>query len=412
MAVQREQPPPPLLAAGLGARARGGPTAGAGQLLALVRTGRATTRLGLTEATGFSRATIAQRLDLLVDAGLLLPAGAEASTGGRRPTAFAFDTGAGVVLVADLGATSARVACCDLGAEVLADERHEIDIAAGPDAVLPLVAERLEAVLAAAGRRAEEVRGVAVGVPGPVEVAAGRVVSPPIMTGWDGLDIRPRLARYPGPVLVDNDVNLMALGEHRTCLADEQHVLFVKVGTGVGSGIIASGQLHRGAEGAAGDIGHIRGPGLDAICRCGMRGCVEAVAGGWALARDLQALGRDVAGTRQVVELVRARDPEALRLLIEASRVVGAAIADAVSFFNPATVVLGGDLALADERLLAGVREVVYARSLPLATRRLRVRRSELGEHAGVRGGAHLVIEHVFAPERVDRALDGVAAAA
>lgn len=383
------------------------PTTGAGRLLTLIRDGVATTRLDLTRSSGYARSTVTQRLELLLEAGLIVSTGDAASTGGRPPAAFAFNREAGVVLVADLGASAARIACCDLGGQVLADERHVIDIGAGPDPNLALVRERVGAVLEAAGRAPHHVCGVAVGVPGPVEVAAGRVVSPPIMTGWDGLDIRAALGLpYPGPVLVDNDVNLMTLGEHRARLRNEEQVLFVKVGTGVGSGIIAAGKLHRGAQGAAGDIGHIRGPGLDDICRCGMRGCVEATAGGWALARDLSALGRDVASTADVAALARERDPEAVRLIRRAGHVLGGAIADAVSFFNPSTVILGGDLAHADERLLGGVREVVYARSLPLATRSLSLRLSELGERAGVIGGAHLVIEHSFAPEAIDRALE------
>jgi predicted NBD/HSP70 family sugar kinase len=389
------------------------PPAGAGRLLALVRAGRATTRQALTEQSGLARSTVAHRLEQLVAAGLLVEAGTAASTGGRRPAAFAFNREAGVVLVADLGATSGRFACCDLGARVLADERRDLDIGAGPGPVLRLVRARLAAVLRAAGRPPEAVLGVAVGVPGPVEVAAGRVVSPPIMTGWDELDIRDALALpYPGPVLVDNDVNLMALGEHRERRGGKPHMLFVKAGTGIGAGIVAAGQLHRGAQGAAGDIGHIRGPGLDRLCRCGMTGCVEASAGGWALARDLRARGHDVEDTAGVVRLVRAHDPDALDLLQRSARVLGAAVADAVSFFNPSTVVLGGDLAHADPRLLAGVREVVYARSLALATRSLRFELSALGERVGVIGGAHLVIEDRLAPDAVDRMLEVRAGAA
>jgi predicted NBD/HSP70 family sugar kinase len=380
---------------------------GAGELLALVRSGQATTRLDLTRLSGFARSTVADRLEQLLAAGLLVATGPAASTGGRRPVSFAFNHQAGVVLVAALGASSAQIACCDLAANVLADERHAIEIAAGPERILPLVAERLKAVLELAGRADDAVRGVAIGVPGPVDVAARHVVSPPIMTGWDGVDI-PRMLGlpYPGPVLVEKDANLMALGEHRTLLTTESNVLFVKVGTGVGSGIIAAGELHRGSEGAAGDIGHILGPGLNEVCRCGRRGCIEATVGGWALARELEARGRDTKACVDVVKLLRARDPEAIELVRSVGPVLGEAIAEGVSFLNPSTVVLGGDVADAEPQLLSAVQEVVYARSLPLATRNLRIRRSELGERAGVIGGAHLIIEHVFAPEAVDRELE------
>jgi predicted NBD/HSP70 family sugar kinase len=393
------------------ARPRATSTTGAGELLALVRSGQAATRLDLTRLSGFARSTVTDRLEQLLSAGLLLATGPAASTGGRRPSSFAFNHEAGVVLVAALGASSAQIACCDLAANVLADERHAIDIAAGPEQILPLVAERLSVVLDLAGRADDDVRGVAIGVPGPVDFAARRVVSPPIMTGWDGVDIPGMIdLPYPGPVLIEKDANLMALGEHRARLRDESTVLFVKVGTGVGSGIIVAGELHRGSEGAAGDIGHIRGPGLNEICRCGRRGCIEATVGGWALARDLQARGRETKACADVVKLLRARDPEAIELVRSVGPVLGGAIAEGVSFLNPSTVVLGGDVADAEHELLSAIQEVVYSRSLPLATRHLRIRRSELGERAGVIGGAHLVIEHVFAPDAVDRGLESKAA--
>ena len=382
-------------------------TAGSGRLLELVRTGAADTRLALTRESGLARATVNDRLELLIEAGLIHTNGNAASTGGRRAASFAFNEGSGVVYVADLGASHGALAVCDLGANVLAHERHEIDIAAGPEVNLALVRERMPAVLAAAGRTEADVVAVTVGVPGPVQSSPPRVVAPPIMTGWDGVVVPDALAlELPVPVLVGNDVNLLALGEHRARYADEEHILVVKVGTGVGSGIIVARRLHQGAEGAAGDIGHIPVPGIEEQCVCGRTGCVEAMAGGWAIARDLRALGHDVPSSREVVELIRAREPDALRLVNEGARLLGTAIADAVNVLNPSTVVLGGDIANAHEQLLAHVREVVYTRSLPLATRRLEIVSSQLGDRAGILGGAYLAIEHRLQPEALDRELE------
>jgi predicted NBD/HSP70 family sugar kinase len=391
--------------AAVGARSR--PTSGAGRLLELIRTGGATTRLGLTRESGLARATVNDRLDLLLEAGLILEGGNAASTGGRRAAAFAFNHATGVVLVAELGAGEARFAACDLGANVLALERHVIDIRRGPEPTLALVRERLPSVLAEAGRPASDVVAVTVGVPGPVQVSTGTVLVPPIMTGWHGVDI-PTALRLPlaAPVLADNDVNLMALGEHRAVLAHEEHILLVKVGTGVGSGIISAGHLHRGAQGAAGDIGHVPVAGVDEQCVCGRRGCVEAKAGGWALARDLRALGHDVEASSDVVALIHARDPDAMRLLGAAGKIIGVAVADTVSVLNPSTVVVGGDVANAHEDLLAHVREVVYTRALPLVTRSLRIVPSELRERAGVIGGAYRAIEHRLEPSALDSELE------
>src|SRR4051812_40842876 len=382
-------------------------TAGAGRLLELVRTGVANTRIALTRESGLARATVNDRLDLLLDAGLVATNGTAASTGGRRAASFAFNHDAGIIYVADFGASGAALAVCDLAANVLAYERHEIDIADGPEPNLALVRDRFADVLAAAGRSAGDLVAVTVGVPGPVQADPPRVVAPPIMTGWDGVVVPEALAfPLPVPVLVGNDVNLMALGEHRASFAGEKHILVVKVGTGVGSGIIVAGQLHQGAAGAAGDIGHIPVPGVEEICVCGRVGCVEAKASGWALARDLRALGHDVEGSRDVVALIRARDPDAMRLVNEGARLLGVAISDAVNVLNPSKGVLGGDIANAHEHLLSHVREVVYTRSLALATRSLDIVLSELGDRAGVLGGAYLAIEHRLAPDALDHELE------
>jgi predicted NBD/HSP70 family sugar kinase len=382
-------------------------TAGAGRLVELVRTGAADTRVALTRESGLARATVNDRLDLLLDAGLLAHNGNAASTGGRRAASYAFNEASGVVYVAALGASAAALAICDLGANVLADEHHPIDIAAGPEVNLGLVRERLPALLAAAGRSADDVVAVTVGVPGPVQSSPPRVVSPPIMTGWDDLVIPDALdLPLQVPVLVGNDVNLMALGEHRARFSSTEHILVVKVGTGVGSGIIVARNLHQGAEGAAGDIGHIPVPGVEEQCVCGRTGCVEAKAGGWAIARDLRALGHGVSKSQDVIAMIRARHPDAMRLVNDGARLLGIAIADAVNVLNPSKVVLGGEIAVAHEDLLGHVREVVYTRSLPLATRSLEIVVSDLGNRAGVLGGAYLAIEHRLDPDALDHELD------
>jgi predicted NBD/HSP70 family sugar kinase len=287
----------------------------------------------------------------------------------------------------------------------------DMDIADGPDRVLTWLDERFAELLAKAGKTAEDVRGIGIGVPGPVAFATGQPVNPPIMPGWDGFSIPDWFAdRYTAPVLVDNDVNIMALGEHFSHWRDTDHLLFIKVGTGIGCGIVAGRLIHRGAQGAAGDIGHIRVPGNEEVlCRCGNVGCLEAIAGGRALARRLSEAGLKAADTRDVVALTRAGEPLAVRMVREAGRSLGQVLAGSVNFFNPAAIVIGGDLGEAHEQLLAGVREVIFERSLPLATRDLHTAPSRLGDRAGAVGAAIMVIEHVLAPEMVDRALQAAA---
>jgi predicted NBD/HSP70 family sugar kinase len=376
-------------------------------MLSLIRQGRASTRADLAALTGMARSTVAQRVEALIAQQLVHESEEGPSTGGRPPRTFVFNQGAGVILAADLGATHSRLAITDLAGEVLGEHAENLEIGSGPEPVLAWLRDSFDRLLDEAGRTRADVRGVGVGVPGPVEFATGRPVNPPIMPGWDNHPISDELGdHYDALVLVDNDVNIMALGEHWSTWPDAEHLLYVKVGTGIGCGIVAGGEIHRGAEGAAGDIGHIRVTADESVvCRCGNVGCLEAVAGGRAIAGRLRELGVEAQDSRDVVAEVRAGNPEAVRLVREGGRTLGDVLASAVNFFNPAVIVIGGDVAEAHEQLLAGVREVVYQRSLPLATRHLRVVRSSLGDRAGVIGAAVMVIEHVLSPEAVDRAL-------
>ncbi|RRR97598.1 ROK family transcriptional regulator [Glycomyces terrestris] len=378
--------------------------AGAGTLLQLLRDGVPRTRSELSALTGLARSTVTGRVDALLAAGLIAPSGETASTGGRPPATFAFNPAAKIVLGADLGATHARLAVTDLAGTVLAAVNADLEIALGPKAVLDWVVEHGRKLLDEVDRPAADLLGIGVGLPGPVEHSAGRAVNPPIMPGWDGFDVPSYVReRLPVPVLVDNDVNIMALGEHFTAWPEYEHLLFIKAATGIGCGIIVGGQVYRGAQGAAGDMGHIRVAGADdAQCRCGNTGCLEAVASGAAIAAALTAEGIPAGGSLDVVELARSGSVPALRRVRQAGRDIGEVLAGAVNFFNPSIIVIGGSLALAGDHLIAGVREVIYQRSLPLATRHLRIAAARTGESSGAIGAGVMVIEHALDPARLN----------
>jgi predicted NBD/HSP70 family sugar kinase len=377
-----------------------------GGVLRLIRDGHAVTRTDVMGVTGLSRSTVMQRLGVLLSAGLLIEQPeAGPSSGGRRPAALSFNERVGVVLAADLGARHGRLAVCDLGGEALAEREEPIRIADGPEPVLEWVADTFDALLAEAGRGRPDVLAVAAGVPGPVE--SGRPASPPIMPGWDGYPVAEWLSeRFGAPALLERDVNAMALGEHRTHWSELSHMVFVKVATGIGAGIISGGDLLRGNHGRGGDIGHIRAiRQSDVMCTCGNRGCVAVLATGSAVIRQLGEAGLTVASTSDVVELVRAGDAVAMHQVREAGRVLGAALAAVVSVVAPSLIVVGGEMADASEPLLAGIRESVYQRASALATRELRIITSRLGSRAGVVGVTTLALEHVLEPANVDALL-------
>lgn len=371
-------------------------------MLRLLMDGRPRTRAEIVAETGLARSTVRARLDSLLDTGLVTDTGTDVSTGGRPASRFVFNPGARLVLAADLGATHATVAVADLACRLQIVEQIDLDIADGPTVILPLLVKTWRELQRTVGDAA--VAGVGIGLPGPVEHSTGRPNNPPIMPGWDGFDV-PALvgAEFDVPVLVDNEVNLMALGEHTASFPDVEHMIVVKAATGIGAGLISNGALHRGAAGAAGDLGHIQVPhDGDVLCRCGNTGCLEAVAGGPAVAARLRALGVDVDTTADVVRLVRSGNLEAGRVVRQAGRDIGEVLAGCVSMFNPSLVVIGGLVAQAGEMLLAGVRESIYRRSLPLATENLRIVASSAGETAGVLGAAAMVVKHVLSPEVLD----------
>ncbi|MFI5688584.1 ROK family protein [Streptomyces sp. NPDC051636] len=392
--------------------------ASAGDLLELVRTGRATTRGALQQVTGLSRATVGQRLDRLFRAGWLREGAGgpvDSPLGGRPSITLEFDDAHAVVLAADLDTRHARAAVLTLTGEILAEHSGTLAVDDGPDAVLGELGRWFGELLEKAGHRAAEVCGIGLAVPGPVDRETGRVVQPPIMPGWDGYDIRGRLSRAltehtgapPVPVLVDNDANLMAYGEQRTGHPDCSAFVLVKVSTGIGAGVVVDGSIYRGIDGGAGDIGHIRVPeGAQALCRCGSYGCLAAVASGGAVARRLAESGVPAASGSDVRDLLASGHPEAAALAREAGRRVGDVLATVVTLLNPGVLMIAGDLA--GTPFLTGVRELLYQRALPRSTAHLDVVTSRLGERAGLVGAGALVVEYLYAPERVEERLSAL----
>jgi predicted NBD/HSP70 family sugar kinase len=379
---------------------------GAGAIFRLVQQRSPITRSELVAQSGLSRSTVSLRLEQLLAHGLISDA-AGTSTGGRRPSIYAFNREAGVVLAAGMGATRTRVALTDLAGTIISSRAQDVDVSLGPEPVLSWLEEQFDELLLEAGRPHADLRGIGVGIPAPVEWMTGKPVLPPIMPGWDDYPIPERLTRTFGvPVLVDNDANVMALGEQRTHYPDVGNLLFVKIGTGIGGGIIAEHRVQRGADGSAGDLGHVHTAVADAaLCRCGKFGCLEAVASGGAIARRLREQGIVAETPRAVVELVQRGNMAAIELVRESGRLVGEALAGAVNLLNPRVVVVGGELAHAEQHLMPGIRERVYQRSISLGTRHLRIVRSQLEDYAEVIGAAIMVVDQILSPRKIDELL-------
>ncbi|AOF92990.1 ROK family transcriptional regulator [Sinorhizobium sp. RAC02] len=382
---------------------------GAGGILSLIAAGSAASRAELLSASGLSRVTVTQRLNALLSSGLVRETEKTLPSGGRPTRVLAINAASGFLLVANIGETHIHLAAMDATPAILSQTTLPFSATSGPEATLAQIADAFAAL---AGGEAEVTHGMFLGIslslPTPVDFKRGCVVGPSVLPGWDEFDIIGHLkARFDVPVYVENDVNLMTICEHKRRFPAVEDMLFVKVGTGMGSGMIAGGRLFRGAQGAAGDIGHIQFLSEDApLCRCGKFGCVEARAAGWAIARDLSARGFRAETARDVIDLVEQRKPEALMLLRAAGRTIGEAISDVVSIINPSLIVIGGTLARGGDLILSGIRELVYQRCLPLATRDLSITLSTVHEDSALFGAAYLLLDDVFAPTKIDQLLE------
>ena len=362
------------------------------EVVDLIASGRATSRVAISRALGIAPSTASLRVQELIDAGVVVESGSGTSTGGRRAKALSLAPDGSCVLAIDLGAHHARIALVDTDGAVRTVEEIPIDIASGPTAVLGAV---IDAALAFDGR--PQVRGIGLALPGPVNVDTGAVTLPSRMPGWKDFAVRDWIAQtYGVAVVVDNDANLMAYGEHIARGSQLHDTVTVKAGTAIGAGMIVQGRIHRGATFAAGDITHVR---IDAAgdrpCSCGNHGCLETIASGAGLLTMLRARGVDVETTADVVGLAQRGDPIATTAVRGAGARLGQVLCAVTNFFNPSAIYLGGLLSTV-EPFVAAVRSEVYQGSHPLATQHLTIERTLTDSNAALIGAARLAIEHTL----------------
>jgi predicted NBD/HSP70 family sugar kinase len=354
------------------------------------------TRAEILDLTGLSRVTVSQGIQELISRKILIESGGDASHGGRKASYLSLNESSGYVGVVYFSATSVSIAIANLKGEIQNSQISKIAIEEGPNKILPESISQIKEMFKTIPKNKR--LGIVVGVPGPVSHTLGKVVSPPIMRGWDGVNFQKEFSEALSlPTYLENDANLLAIAEHRLVYPEIENMLLVKVATGIGSGMILSGKLHRGHGGSAGDIGHMQ---LDALkglpCRCGHTDCVESFASGWALTEKLIDMGYKVKDTSDIAELCRKGDTKVLRLVIEASSYIGHAVADAVNLLNPSKVIIVGRLVEASDLVLATIKEVVYQRSGALATKNLEILGSELGDDMALLGSAQLGLDQFF----------------
>ena len=396
-----------------------GPAAGAA-IFRIIKNIGPLSRTEIVKKTGLSKSTVSVHTKKLLEMGLIKRAEVEnKSVGsvGRNRELLKFAKDNGYIIAVDLGATSLDVALCNLDAEIIEVKRREVLVNNGPKTVMDQVDQLIEELLKSNSISQKKIFGIGMGVPGPVEFSKGLPVSPPIMPGWHLTPLKKILQeKYSCPAFIDNDVNVMAVGEKHAGLAqDISNFIFIKIGTGIGAGIICEDKLYRGSKGCAGDIGHIGIEGEEELCPCGNRGCLEVVAAGPAIAKKAKAAAKNRESefllallkekgditAEDVGQAVKNNDRASIEIVKSSGQKIGQVVSRLVNFYNPSLIIIGGGVAKIGNYLISAVKEEVLRRSTSLAVQDLKIELSQKNDEIGVIGAAAMAVNEIYSHDNV-----------
>ncbi len=384
--------------------------------LDLVRKKGPLSRTSLAEYLGVSRASVTSIAGNLLNLKVLTEVGRGKSEGGRRPLLLDVNAALGYIAGVDIGATSVDLALADFRGNIIERKAEPADVREEPEQVLDRIMDLIVEMLASKGAEIIDLVGLGIGVPGPVQYPIGLLIEPPLMPAWDSFPIKKFIKqRFPqiNPV-VDNDVNIMAIGEARVGGGKGlDNFFYIKIGTGIGCGVITKGEIYRGSDGTAGDVGHICVDYNGPVCHCGNTGCLESMAAGPAIAKrgkeaaengESEIMARRLAEkngeltSKDVGEAAAAGDRVANRIIDESGRMIGGVLAGLVNFYNPRAIFIGGGVSNIGHQLLSMIRQATLRRATALSTKSLLIDYSKLGSDAGVQGAIWIAIENVFVP--------------
>lgn len=373
----------------------------------LVSSGKANSKAELVRETGLARSTVSSCVDGLLRRGVLTTSGVIAVDRGRPAERLVIDDRLGLIAVADVGARHTMLGIADMNMRLLAHEWHVISIADyTPEDFLAWVSERLWR-MASAVNADLPLRHAVLSLPARIDIREDAPIRPPIMPGWDAFDAVRHMQDALGcPVGVENDTNIRALGDAAILPEDERPIIEVKIGTGIGGGIIVKdGRIFHGFDGSAGEIGHTSyDPRNRKRCACGQTGCLETQASVPAMLRRMQALSPtadEPDSVEQLIERLRGGNLGAEQAVREAGEAIGIMVATLCNVLNPRHVIVGGLIVEASDELLTAIRTTVYRTARPLTTRNLSIGRSPLGRFAGLAGGIVLATQETLSPERL-----------
>lgn len=390
----------------------------ASAILNLIRSNGSITRTEVAAELCLSKSTGTVYANKLLEARILK----EEPGSTKKRTTLKINESAGVILGIDLDDTSLSISLCDLDAKIVDSSIVGMDIKIGSAEVMRRIFAEVDNLLERNDIKKNTLLGVGMGVPGGVDMNSGFLIAPPDMPGWGKFEIRKTLEDHFGcPAVADNDANIMALGEKTSGFGKNcDNFLFVKIGTGIGAGFFINNHLYHARSACEGDIGHIPVEGEEVLCRCGKRGCLEAVAGAAAIAKKAEEKAKNGESVllaemlkqngsidcHMVGSAASQGDPASIMIINEAGRNIGKVLAGVVNFINPPLIVIGGSVSTLGEMFLASIREVIYARSTVAATTQLQIKRSERVEEIGMLGASEMALAEVFSPGPISQMIE------
>lgn len=397
-------------------------------LIAAVRAEEGITQSAAARQTGLGRSVVAERVSELERAGLLRSLGLAPSTGGRAAHRLALNSAVGLVIGIDFFSWGIVVGTADLSGTIIKVGEITTEPAAEPEHLLSTV-DRIISDHLAELSNAGVLLGIGVGLPGPVNFDTGTPIATPVVDGWAGYPVRAWLQeRWEVPVWVDNRTNLLALAELRANPAASRsgNVLYFGATNDVAAALVVEGRIHRGTHGLAGSIGHVRAAdSRDVACRCGRTGCLEALVGGWALARDgaaladagasplLRQIGEQSGRIRPLDITAAANDGDAAAraLMTQALEHIGHSLAPMIALFAPEVVIIGGGLTAAGDWVLEPIRAAVASRTLSGSTADCVLELSVVnGPHGAMTGATQLALDQLLSRDGLRELLQRLSA--
>ncbi len=384
------------------------------RLLRLILKHSRVSRSELTAQTGYSTFLVSKLCDRLIEDGFIAEVGSGSSTGGRPPMLLSIRPGLGRVAGLHVGTVNARVAVSDLSGNLLGYEKVPSRVSEGPATALPHLIELIERMLAKSSVRTRDLDGIGIGISGILDKITGTTLMWPKMPQWLNVPVQKTFADwFRTYVRVEDTPRTMALAErHLGAARDARDFIYLMFGAGVGAALFWQGQLYTGADGFAGEFGHMSVDDSGPPCACGSRGCLESFVSASALiAKARYAVSHGLSsqlwslcqGSPEciTIELIAQAadlgDRFALRLLHECGERIGQSMANLIHLLNPGHIVMGGGLMLAaGTRLLPAIRQTLEQRVLPRLLQPVSIELSALGEREWARGASLLVAEPVL----------------